>query len=109
VYLDGGLEAARSFLVRELEPIVERVKRPGLLTAMTGDFKSALQEWLQSRSDPAPEYRLMAEHGPDHRKRFDVEVLVGERPVGRAEGRSKKEAEQGAARAALISLGALEA
>jgi ribonuclease-3 len=73
-----------------------------------GDFKSALQEWLQSRGDLVPEYRLVAETGPAHRKSFDVEVVVEHRSVGRAEGRSKKEAEQGAARAALISLGALE-
>jgi ribonuclease-3 len=109
VYLDGGVEAARRLVVRELGPAVERVRRPGLLTAMTGDYKSALQEWLQARDDAPPVYRLLAERGPDHRKSFDVEVLVGDGAVGRADGPTKKEAEQRAARAALVSLGALEA
>jgi ribonuclease-3 len=109
VYLDGGLDAARAILVRELGPGVERVRRPGLLTALTGDYKSALQEWLQSRGDPPPVYRLAAEHGPDHCKSFEIEVCVAERAVGRAVGHTKKEAEQGAARAALIGVGALDA
>jgi ribonuclease-3 len=108
LYLDGGLEAARAFLQRELAPTIERVRRPGLLTAMTGDYKSALQEWLQARSDGPPLYRLVAESGPDHRKSFAVDVLIGDQAVGRAEGRTKKEAEQGAARAALIAVGALD-
>jgi ribonuclease-3 len=75
---------------------------------MTGDYKSALQEWLQARNDGPPVYRIIAETGPAHRRRFDVEVVVANRPVGRAEGLTKKEAEQGAARAALIAVGALD-
>jgi ribonuclease-3 len=108
LYLDAGLETARALLVRELSPLIARVRRPGLLTALTGDYKSALQEWLQARNDPPPAYRLVGESGPEHRKRFEVEVVVGEAPVGRAEGRTKKEAEQGAARAALVAVGALD-
>ena len=72
--------------------------------AFTDDWKSALQEWLQSRGRGLPAYRLAAEIGPDHRKRFVVEVLVDGEPVAQAEGRSKKEAAQAAARAALESL-----
>jgi len=108
VYLDGGLEAVRGFLNTVLQQSLDRVRRPGLLTAMTGDFKSALQEFLQARDEPPPVYRVARETGPDHRKQFDVEVVVGEQSAGRAEGRTKKEAEQGAARAALIALGALD-
>jgi ribonuclease-3 len=108
VYLDGGLDGARALIVRELSPVFERIRHPGMLTAMTGDYKSALQEWLQARNDGPPVYRIIAETGPAHRRRFDVEVVVANRPVGRAEGLTKKEAEQGAARAALIAVGALD-
>jgi ribonuclease-3 len=109
VYLDGGLDAARALLLRELGPGLDRVRRPGLITALTGDYKSALQEWLQARSEPPPVYRIASEIGPDHRKSFEVEVCLDDRVVGRAEGRTKKEAEQGAARTALVAVGALEA
>jgi ribonuclease-3 len=105
IYLDGGIEAAREFVVRELRPLVERARRPGLLTALTGDFKSALQELLQSRGDPPPDYRLVAEAGPPHRRRFTVEVHVGAELAASAEGHTKKEAEQAAARTALAALG----
>jgi ribonuclease-3 len=108
MYLDGGLEAPRALIDRELGPIVERVRRPGLLTALTGDYKSALQEWLQARNEPPPDYSTVNESGPAHRKRFDVEVRIGDATIARAEGHTKKEAEQGAARAALIAVGALD-
>ena len=71
---------------------------------LTQDFKSALQEWLQSRDRPLPEYRLVGQLGPDHRKLFQVEVWSEGRSLARAEGRSKKEAEQQAARMALDAL-----
>jgi ribonuclease-3 len=69
------------------------------------DFKSALQEWLQSKDRGLPEYRLVAEQGPAHRRTFDVEVLIGGECVARGSGRSKKSAEQKAARGALEALG----
>jgi ribonuclease-3 len=68
------------------------------------DHKSALQEWLQARGQPAAEYRLVGTEGPDHRKRFWIEVGVGGRALATAEGDSKKEAEQAAARLALERL-----
>ena len=69
------------------------------------DYKSALQELLQSRSQPLPEYRLVGTLGPDHRKLFEVEVAVEDASLARATGASKKEAEQEAARLALEKLG----
>jgi len=72
---------------------------------VTGDYKSALQEFLQSRDDPPPEYVVVGHEGPDHARVFDVEVRAGGRTLGRATGRSKKEAAQEAARLALIALG----
>ena len=72
-----------------------------MLTAWTGDYKSALQEALQAAGRGLPDYRIAGEHGPDHRKAFEIEVVVGGEVLATAEGRSKKEAEQEAARLAL--------
>jgi ribonuclease-3 len=70
----------------------------------TRDFKSALQERLQALGKPLPEYRVSGEAGPDHRKTFMVEVVVGGQVLGTATGKAKKEAEQEAAREALEKL-----
>ncbi|MBI2835736.1 MAG: ribonuclease III [Acidobacteria bacterium] len=103
IYLDGGLDAARGFIARELRDFIEEVHRTGGVT-VTVDSKSGLQEWLQSQDKSLPDYRLVAETGPDHRKLFAVEVWVDHRPIAHAEGRSKKEAEQNAAHRALDRL-----
>jgi len=105
IYLDGGIEHARAFIVDHLQPLVEHAREPALLTALTGDYKSALQEWLQSRSAAPPEYRLAGESGPAHRKQFVVELWAEGRCVIRAEGRTKKAAEQHAAQQALAEWG----
>ena len=68
------------------------------------DYKSALQELLQSRDLPLPDYRIVATAGPDHRKLFEIEVGVKGEPLATAIGASKKEAEQEAARCALDKL-----
>ncbi|MEO8521804.1 MAG: ribonuclease III [Acidobacteriota bacterium] len=104
VYLDGGVEAARSFITRQFADLIEEARRTGAHAAFTEDYKSALQEWLQSQDLGLPVYRLAAEVGPAHRRMFDVEVLVKGEPAGRAEGRTKKEAAQAAARQALERL-----
>jgi ribonuclease-3 len=71
--------------------------------SFTEDWKSALQEAMQAAGRGLPHYRLVSAEGPEHRKRFDVEVLVGGQSIARASGRSKKEAEQQAAKAALAT------
>jgi ribonuclease-3 len=101
IYLDAGLPAAASFLRRTLlEPAlaggVEGLERP--------DHKSALQEWLQQRGLGIVAYRVRKESGPEHQKMFEVEVWHGGRRLSASEGRSKKEAEQAAARLALETL-----
>ena len=68
IYLDGGLEAARDLIVREILPALEAVREPGHFTALTGDFKSALQERLQAANAPAARYRIVGSSRPDHRK-----------------------------------------
>ena len=68
------------------------------------DYKSTLQELLQSRDQPLPEYRLVGTIGPDHNKQFEIEVVVSGERLAAAVGPSKKEAEQEAARLALAAL-----
>ena len=101
IYLDGGIEHARAFIVRELTPLVDEVRRDGVSGQ---DYKSALQELLQARDLPLPDYRLVGTQGPDHRKLFEIEVAVRGEPLASAMGASKKEAEQEAARSALEKL-----
>jgi ribonuclease-3 len=101
IYLDGGVEQARRFILRELEPLFGDVRRFGT----TGtDYKSALQELLQGQDRPLPEYRLTGTIGPEHRKQFQVDVIVSGSVVASGSGPSKKDAEQDAARLALEGL-----
>ena len=100
IYLDGGIEHARAFVVREFAALVDEAR----VGTAGQDYKSALQELVQSRNEPLPEYRLIGTVGPDHRKLFQVEVVVNGGAVADATGTSKKEAEQEAARLALERL-----
>lgn len=105
IYLDGGLEAARGFVRRTLVEgaIAGEAERMGHT-----DHKSALQEFLQSRGMAPGAYHVIAESGPDHQKTFRVEVRIAGQTPAMGLGRTKKEAEQSAAIAALIQLGAEE-
>ena len=101
IYLDGGVERARAFILRAFGPLIDDIRRHGL----TGqDHKSSLQEYLQAHDRGLPEYRLAGTIGPDHRKLFEVDVIVGGERIASATGPSKKEAEQEAARMALEKL-----
>jgi ribonuclease III len=104
IYLDGGVDAARDFILSRFDPLVVAAGDQAAEASFTEDWKSAFQEWLQGEGRGLPVYRLAAAEGPDHRRRFDVEVLVGGVPVARASGRSKKDAEQQAAKLALKQL-----
>jgi ribonuclease-3 len=110
IYLDGGMQPAREFILREiLAPELERMEREGGSLPMN-DFKSALQETLQGLGMAQPSYVLVEEAGPEHRKTFTVEVRLhgskgsGAEFVGRAQGSTKKTAEQDAARQLLAYL-----
>jgi ribonuclease III len=100
VHLDGGLESSRrvvaGLLQEELAQVASQRHRPG-----ENDYKTQVQEWCQRRFDSLPSYAVVRESGPDHDKLFEVEVCVNGAVVGRGTGRSKKEAEQSAARQAL--------
>jgi ribonuclease-3 len=104
VYLDGGLAAARTCILRLLTPLLDDMRARGVAGAGAGDFKSSLQEYLQARRQPPPVYRIVDQAGPDHDKVFTVDVQASGRTLGEASGRSRKEAEQQAARAALDAL-----
>ncbi len=104
VYLDGGVDAARAFIASCFDPLIDSGGDQVAEASFTEDWKSELQERLQAVGGGLPEYQLTAIEGPDHRRRFDVEVIVGGVSIGRAQGRSKKGAQQQAARAALAHL-----
>ncbi len=98
IYLDGGIDAARRFLMGHFRHFIRKID--------TGDcainnYKSALQEHLQKDDSLAPVYRTVTTRGPDHKKRFEVEVSFRNKLLARAKGSSKKDAEQKAAERAF--------
>ena len=97
IYLDLGFDAARQFISRWLLRDSHEITSDKAHT----NYKSHLQEFVQSTYRTHPVYRIRSEMGPDHSKQFNVEVLVGRRTLGTGKGRNKKEAEQAAARDAL--------
>ncbi len=99
VYLDGGIGSARKLITNFILTNNEREQEGAIR-----DFKTALQELVQRESGRVLSYRLMGESGPDHAKVFSVEVDLDGKPIGAGEGRSKKEAEQNAAKAAMARL-----
>jgi len=99
IYIDAGFEAVAAVAARLFERRLEDVDSHSRL-----DYKSRLQERAQALWQTAPVYEVVAEEGPDHDKRFEVALSLGGRAFGRATGRSKKEAEQGAAAAALAAI-----
>jgi ribonuclease-3 len=98
VYLDGGLEPARRLTERLLLRQVHEI----LSDANLANYKSMLQEYVQGEFKTHPQYRISSELGPDHEKVFTVEVVVNQKVLGRGHGNNKKEAEQEAARDALL-------
>src|SRR5512141_2423689 len=108
---EQGLSAmARALDLAPLLGIVDRFLGEAFARAAAGtldrDFKTQLQELAQSRLRATPRYRVVAEHGPDHSKTFEVEMDLRGEVLGSGEGRSKKDAEQAAARHALEALAA---
>ncbi len=100
IYLDGGIKHAEAFVMRFVEPALN--DHTG---AAFQDYKTILQEVIQQNPEERVTYELVEESGPDHDKRFVVEVHLNSNCIGRGEGRSKKSAEQAAARAALELMG----
>jgi ribonuclease-3 len=97
IFLDQGIEAARTFLTTFLFPKTEMI----IKTKSYVDYKSLLQELVQEETKISPTYRVTKSEGPDHDKTFWVEVVTGETVLGEGSGKSKQEAEQAAASNAL--------
>ena len=100
IFLDGGLEAASKHILRFIPEDIQRLKKP-----VFSDFKTILQEIVQKNPEEKAEYVLAGEEGPDHDKRFVVEVHLNSNVIGEGIGKSKKEAEQMAAKQALELMG----
>jgi ribonuclease-3 len=100
IYLDQGWEAAKDYVVRQLTPLFAKVEQGGILK----DYKTILQEVVYQEAQQTVSYELVSTSGPDHDKTFTFNVLITGKVMGTGTGRSKKEAEQKAARQALEKL-----
>ena len=102
IFLDGGLEAAKVFLLEFIKKSVEEIIKDGEVS----DYKSLLQQLIQkNRTGEILEYIPVNESGPDHDKMFEINAVLNNNILGWGKGRSKKNAEQNAAREALTMLG----
>jgi ribonuclease-3 len=101
IYIDSGLGAARSFILKTFASLIEQADAE----EAQGNYKSLLQQYAQEQFSVTPVYALLDEKGPDHNKCFESEVSVAERHFPSAWGANKKEAEQKAAFNALVQLG----
>ncbi|MEE0944463.1 MAG: ribonuclease III [Clostridia bacterium] len=100
IYLDAGLEFARKWLLNLMSDAFE----DALSGNRNRDYKTELQEYLQREKMGRVNYRVAAESGPDHDKRFEIEAVLDGKVIGKAIGGSKKDAEQSAAKMAIESL-----
>ncbi len=100
VFLDGGQQAARDFILRHMGYLLEQADA----SKSQGNFKSALQQYAQRHFDTAPVYEILDEKGPDHSKCFEICVVIGNKRYSGAWGPSKKQAEQQAAYNTLLEL-----
>ncbi len=100
IYLDRGLPAVRDFILKLIAQEIEKVisRGDGI------DYKSELQEFVQAREQQTPAYHVIESTGPDHARKFTIEVRLGDRVLGQGSGNSKKAAESEAARAALAKI-----
>ena len=104
IYIDGGLEPARKFILDHLQSYIDEA----LESQHKSNFKSALQQYAQRQWGATPSYLLLDEKGPDHSKAFEVAVAIGGRNFPSGWGMSKKTAEQEAAKKALLKLDLLD-
>ena len=100
IYIDGGYEIAKTFILKYFEPIISKATKKEILF----DFKTKLQELFQHNGDTNISYDMIKFEGPPHRRRFYTSVLIGNSIRGTGIGFSKKESEQNAAKAALDNI-----
>jgi len=103
IYLDGGIEEARKFLLPRIKNPIEKAA-----TGLNEDYKSLLQKIVQQTPEEILEYELVSEEGPPHDRYFTFNVKLNSNVLGTGRGRSKREAEQLAAREALILFGEID-
>lgn len=103
LFLDAGFDRTAAFIRELFAPLIGQ----GAETVLYRDFKTAVQEVCQVRFRDVPRYQVLSETGPDHDKRFETGLVIGERVIATGTGRNKKEAEQRAAKAALERLDAM--
>jgi ribonuclease-3 len=104
IYLDGGFDVARSFILRVFGSLIDQADAE----QAQGNYKSMLQQHAQEKFNVTPAYLLLDEQGPDHNKCFESAVVIAQRHFPSAWGTNKKEAEQKAAFNALVELGVIE-
>lgn len=104
IYIDRGIEEANKFILREFKSIIDRAIKNKIIL----DFKTKLQEYLQEGGEIEIVYDLVKFEGPPHRRTFYVNVLVKGKIMGSGTGFSKKEAEQNAAKQALVTMGVID-
>jgi ribonuclease-3 len=101
IYLDGGLKPARKFIIPLLEDYLSKIERQEHVR----DYKTCFQLYVQQKFKTVPIYKTVKESGPDHAKIFFVEVLINSEICGKGKGKSKKNAQQAAAKEAIKKLG----
>jgi len=97
IYIEGGLETARKIVIELLEKCYPTID----LQTLSKDYKTALQELTQAKYGVTPDYELVRAFGPDHKKEFEISFTLNGKEIATAQGKSKKEAQQKAAKSAL--------
>ncbi len=97
IYIEGGLETARKIVIKLLEECYPTID----LQTLSKDYKTALQELTQAKYGVTPDYELVRAFGPDHKKEFEISLTLNGKEIATAQGKSKKEAQQKAAKSAL--------
>ena len=100
IYLEAGLSVAKEISIALLEESHPKID----LQSLSKDYKTALQELTQATHGVTPVYELLSSSGPDHKKEFEIAVVLNEKIIAKAQGKSKKEAQQKAAQIALKKL-----
>jgi len=100
VYLEAGLEVAKEISIKLLEECHPKID----LDTLSKDYKTALQELTQASHGVTPVYELLGSSGPDHKKEFEIAILLNDKMIAKAKGKSKKEGQQKAAQLALKEL-----
>jgi ribonuclease III len=104
IYIDGGFEAARKFILRLFNPLIEQADA----AEHQENFKSLLQQYAQQKMDASVTYEVLDEKGPDHNKCFESAVVIDKKRYPSAWGTTKKESQQTAAFNALVELGVIK-